>query len=175
MKAPACVNSKAEKVAGIVVNGEPNRLWIWLGKYGECWCLSRAEVFNIAGWCLWCPCCPLGSPACVLGSQGHLQNLWCPYFLLRPGRRWLKRVRNSPARAAPSPLCCSLSSLGEDGPLTLPRSKARVRKWPCRSTAPSLAVEAGSPAATWQKPIALLTMCSDAPWSHQQPSLIHIY
>lgn len=32
MKAPACVNSKAEKVAGIVVNGEPNRLGIWLRK-----------------------------------------------------------------------------------------------------------------------------------------------
>lgn len=32
MKALACVNSKAEKVAGIVVNGEPNRLGIWLKK-----------------------------------------------------------------------------------------------------------------------------------------------
>lgn len=31
MKALACVNSKAEKVAGIV-NGERNRLGIWLGK-----------------------------------------------------------------------------------------------------------------------------------------------
>lgn len=36
MKALACVNSKAEKVAGIVVNGEPNRLGIWLGKDCEC-------------------------------------------------------------------------------------------------------------------------------------------
>lgn len=36
MKALACVNSKAEKVAGVVVNGEPNRLRISLGKDGEC-------------------------------------------------------------------------------------------------------------------------------------------
>lgn len=36
MKALACVNSKAEKVAGIVVNGEPNRLGIWLEKDCEC-------------------------------------------------------------------------------------------------------------------------------------------
>lgn len=37
MKALACVNSKAEKVAGIIVNGEPNGLGIWLGKDCECW------------------------------------------------------------------------------------------------------------------------------------------
>ena len=36
MKALACVNSKAEKVAGIVVNSEPNRLGMWLGKDSEC-------------------------------------------------------------------------------------------------------------------------------------------
>lgn len=42
MKALACVNREAEKVAGIVVNGRPRRLGIWLRRDCKRWYLHRA-------------------------------------------------------------------------------------------------------------------------------------
>lgn len=63
MKALACVNREAEKVARIIVNGEPSRLRIWLRQDCKYGCLCRAEVFNTAGRC---SCCSLSTlPVCL--------------------------------------------------------------------------------------------------------------
>lgn len=154
MKALACVNSKAEKVAGIVVNGEPNRLGIWLEKDCECWCFFGAEVFDVAGWCLWCRCCSLGSP--THASHATLDGS----FPLRPERRWHKPTGNPSGRTAPSLLGSSLS---------LCRSKPWVRRWPGFLSAPCWALEAGLGRVMLQQPGR---NTASHPWSSLSCSLL---
>lgn len=144
MKALACVNSKAEKVAGslLTVNltgwGFGSEKMASVDVYSEWSFLTWPDDTSDVPVVIW------ALPPVPLALVTIPKSLPCPSFLLRPQRRWHKRMGNPLAEAAPSPLCHSFSSLREAGPLAPQRSKLQVWRWsrPC-PTALSLAMEAG--------------------------------